>query len=62
MRSYEHVVVALHDAEREVLWSKHHGNAVARSGLQRLFVGNTAQRLIHNLCDVDLLMIPSSPD
>ena len=30
----------------------------ARTGLQRLFIGNTAEALLHNLAETDLLMIP----
>ena len=32
-----------------------------RTGLQRLFVGNTAEILLHHLDDIDLVMIPSEP-
>jgi nucleotide-binding universal stress UspA family protein len=33
----------------------------ARSGLGRLFVGNTAEALLHRLTDMDLVMIPHEP-
>ena len=32
-----------------------------RTGLQRLFVGNTAETLLHHLNNLDLVMIPSAP-
>ena len=61
-----HVVAGPVDHALQELASSHEiaiavvGTA-ARTGLQRLFVGNTAEILLHHLEDLDLVMIPSTP-